>query len=343
MQPHKLSDQFSPVKTDLLQDASEYRLAIQGWHMDCQQISAGRFKSKLTQISLGHVQVIRVRTNRAMMNRGVSWPGSIVFSLLLAASGPSRACGHEIFPSSDLIACEADLPELLTPDEFDLLTLAIDKKWFATKAAEYGFQLIAELTWKGMLRIPEIQYENLQNGLRTLLAMTSWRPQLLAYPEAREQIEDDLLARLLEALRTAPQITVLRDTPRKKTADLACELALSDPSQRLDIARICRVLHVSRRYLQNCFQDSYGQSATQLLRVIRLHRVRQESKANVLLGRHISIGDVAARSGFWHRSTFSREYQTHFGELPSATKCSSTRSDERLRPMAIGSRAVSAA
>ena len=131
---HSLSDQFLPVKTDLLQDASEYRLAVQGWHMDCQQISAGQLKSKLTQVSLGHVQVIRVRTNRAMMNRGVCWPGSIVFSLLLAASGPSRACGHEIFVSSDLIACETDLPELLTPDEFDLLTLAIDKKWFATKA-----------------------------------------------------------------------------------------------------------------------------------------------------------------------------------------------------------------
>ncbi len=84
---HSLSDQFLPVKTDLLQDASEYRLAVQGWHMDCQQISAGQLKSKLTQVSLGHVQVIRVRTNRAMMNRGVSWPGSIVLTLLLAASG----------------------------------------------------------------------------------------------------------------------------------------------------------------------------------------------------------------------------------------------------------------
>ncbi len=51
-----------------------------------------------------------------------------------------------------------------------------------------------------MLRIPEIQYENLQTSLRTLLALTSERPQLLAYPEAREQIEDNLLARLFEAL-----------------------------------------------------------------------------------------------------------------------------------------------
>jgi AraC family ethanolamine operon transcriptional activator len=33
-----------------------------------------------------------------------------------------------------------------------------------------------------------------------------------------------------------------------------------------------------------------------------------------------TVGDVAARWGFWHLSRFAADYRQHFGELPSATR-----------------------
>jgi len=36
--------------------------------------------------------------------------------------------------------------------------------------------------------------------------------------------------------------------------------------------------------------------------------------------RRDSIGDVAARWGFWHLSRFAADYTRLFGELPSATR-----------------------
>jgi AraC family ethanolamine operon transcriptional activator len=49
---------------------------------------------------------------------------------------------------------------------------------------------------------------------------------------------------------------------------------------------------------------------------MRLNRVRRE-----LISRHEeTVGDVAARWGFWHLSRFAADYRQHFGELPSATR-----------------------
>jgi AraC family transcriptional regulator, ethanolamine operon transcriptional activator len=52
------------------------------------------------------------------------------------------------------------------------------------------------------------------------------------------------------------------------------------------------------------------------LRVMRLNRVRRELQTH----RRDSIGDVAARWGFWHLSRFAADYSRLFGELPSATR-----------------------
>lgn len=51
------------------------------------------------------------------------------------------------------------------------------------------------------------------------------------------------------------------------------------------------------------------------LRTMRLNRVRSELRQCPAS----TVGDVAARWGFWHLSRFAREYRALFGELPSAT------------------------
>ena len=85
------------------------------------------------------------------------------------------------------------------------------------------------------------------------------------------------------------------------------------------IAELCRHVGVSRRTLQGCFQDALGLTPLQYLRMLRLNAVRRELRALAAARQPVSIGDVAARWGFWHWSRFTENYRQLFGELPSHT------------------------
>jgi len=301
-------------------DAGEHGVALKGWRLECLQLSAGCFESRLTQSRLDHIQIIREQTNQALMKRGASWPGSVVLSLPLAASGDGWSGGRQITYPSGLLSDGRDLPEILTPTELDLVCLAFDQRWFAIQAIEFGYPDLAEHVWRQEnLAIPNDQLHALQELFRSIFKEIALRPSLLVQPESRQSIEETILEHLLEALSSSIAIDIWEDTPRKKTADAARAFALKDASEPLDIARVCRMTGVSRRHLQNCFLHSYGQTATQMLRAIRLNQVRRELREHVLSGKRVSIGDIAARWGFWHWSRFAGDYRAHFGELPSAT------------------------
>ncbi|MEI2415773.1 helix-turn-helix domain-containing protein [Orrella sp. JC864] len=87
--------------------------------------------------------------------------------------------------------------------------------------------------------------------------------------------------------------------------------------RRVTVLDICGELGVSRRTLQDVFQRVLGMSPVSYLRMVRLHRARQDLRRPVLPS--VSVGQVATRWGFLHPSQFSVDYQRLFGELPSYT------------------------
>ncbi|QAS82798.1 helix-turn-helix domain-containing protein (plasmid) [Rhizobium acidisoli] len=301
-------------------DACEHGMAINGWQLECLQLSEGPFESHLFQTRFEHLQLIRERTNRALLKRGAGWAGSVVFSLPLAASGDGWTGGRPIAYPSGLLADGQDLPELVTPVELDLVCIALDRQWFALQADALGHAALAQrLRRQEILVIPPSRLHLLQALFRELFCEISQRPAVLGFENARREIQNAIIEHIVEALAASVSVEPREDTPRKTTADRARALALADASETLDIGGICRRLSVSRRHLQNCFLSSYGQSATHVLRAIRLNGVRRELRHHAQLGVRVSIGDIAARWGFWHWSRFAEDYRKHFGELPSAT------------------------
>ncbi|WP_283201406.1 helix-turn-helix domain-containing protein [Rhizobium sp. BT03] len=319
-EPQTSAAQMLQAATRLQHDACEHGMAISGWQLECLQLSAGRFESHLFQTRFEHVQLIRERTNRALLKRGAGWAGSVVFSLPLAASGNGWTGGRPIAYPSGLLADGQDLPELVTPVELNLICIALDRQWFALEAEALGHAALAQrLRQREILVIAPSRLHALQALFRDLFREISQRPAVLTFENARREIEGAIIEHIVEALAASVSVEPREDTPRKTTADQARALALADASETLDIGGICRRLSVSRRHLQNCFLSSYGQSATHVLRAIRLNRVRRELRDHARLGTRVSIGDIAARWGFWHWSRFAEDYRKHFGELPSAT------------------------
>ncbi len=309
-----------PSTTARSQDALDHGRCLRGWRLECVQLSAGQFESTTRDVQLDHCQIIRERANQAMIKRGTSWPDSLVLSLPLAASGRGWVAGRELPEGTTLLSNGDDLPEIRTPKELDLICLAFERRWFAIKAAEASYRALADHVWRQEgFSIPEAHRQALARLVISILAEIDLRPAILDHPASGLFLEEEILRHLFAALATSVLVSLPLDTPRKQTADNARNLALRDASEAPNLAAICQQLGISRAHLQNCFRLSYGLTATQMLRAIRLHAVRRDLRETGRDGKAVSIGDVAARWGFWHWSRFTGDYRCHFGELPSAT------------------------
>lgn len=302
------------------QDVFEHAAAIHGWRMEYMQLSPGPFYGRLSQINLDHFQIIRERTNRVVIKSGASWPGSIVISLPLEASENGYLLGHPLPAYGSLMTDGNELPELRTPAQLDLLCIAFSREWFAIKAVEMGYQQLSEQVWRAeRLVIPDVFRLPLCNLLVAFLNEACSRPQMIAEAACRASFEDSLCDLLLTAL-SGSQITVgLSATHHKRVADEVRHLVMYDPSEVPTLAEVCAQLSISRAHLQNCFKHSYGVTASLMLRSARLHGVRREFRQAIQQRKPLSIGDLAARWGFWHWSRFAADYKRQFGELPSET------------------------
>jgi AraC family ethanolamine operon transcriptional activator len=102
-------------------------------------------------------------------------------------------------------------------------------------------------------------------------------------------------------------------------------LALIDDHCAGDIgmADLLRAAGVSARTLQYAFVQRFGVGPITYLKQTRLRRIQQD-----LLGArddHNTVGDVAAKWGYYNGSVFARAYHKLFGELPSQTLASRKR------------------
>lgn len=92
------------------------------------------------------------------------------------------------------------------------------------------------------------------------------------------------------------------------------------PSQRVDLDEVAKQMQNSKRSIEQAFSQTVSMGPLTYLRLCRLHEVRRKL-ANPATDTR-TIGDIAADHGFWDWSRFSHTYRQHFGELPSATRCS---------------------
>jgi AraC-like DNA-binding protein len=84
---------------------------------------------------------------------------------------------------------------------------------------------------------------------------------------------------------------------------------------------LVKVAGVSERSLQYGFRRFRGAGPMQVLKAVRLDRVRRDL-LNKAEGRN-SITDIALKWGFVHHGNFARDYRRRFGENPAETRAAS--------------------
>ncbi|WP_321355804.1 helix-turn-helix domain-containing protein [Pseudomonas extremaustralis] len=304
-----------PLQRFLTSDLDEHARNMDGWQVRYDQVSPGAFEGELMAFRSDWMQLVRDRSNQALIKSGAAWKGAITFSIPLSAHGAVYCSGHPIHEPSLLVAHGENLPELHTPQHLDLLGVAIEEHALEHVLERQGSEFqITDLPKCYRLGNSSVQRE-LSALLDELAGCDQVRDALLGHDSIRRGIRDAVMLHLLELI--APdKAPPLNPTARKRMVDRAREYALSHLDQPLSILDLCNHIGASRRKLQYCFQETLGINPVAYLRALRLNAVRRELRTST---RSHGVQEVAARWGFWHLSRFSSDYRTMFGESPSQT------------------------
>lgn len=304
-----------PIQRFLTSDIDEHARNLGGWQVRYDQLTPGRFEGELIEFRSDWMQLVRDRSNQAMTKSGMAWKGAITFSIPLSAHGSVYCSGHPIHELSLLVAHGENLPELRTPQQLDLLGVAIEEQALEHLLERQGSHFrITDLPKCYRLGNSSVPAE-LAALFDELSGCDQQRDALLGYDSIRRGIRDAVMLHLLE-LVAPDQASPLNPTARKRMVDRAREYALGHLDEPLSILDLCNHIGASRRKLQYCFQETLGINPVAYLRALRLNAVRRELRKST---QSHGVQEVAARWGFWHLSRFSSDYRTMFGESPSQT------------------------
>lgn len=295
-------------------DIDEHALCVEGWRMQYDQLSAGRFHGELSDLWLDDVSLLRDRSNQAMLKSGEAQGDTLTFSLPLRDAGALHCAGHTLHEAQLLVARGDNLPELRTPANLELLCINLQEAEMARLLASQRSDLsVRDLS--GCYRLPAGgPHGELAALAHELFASEAAIQSWLAQPRTRATLRDTVLLYLLDLLDTS-ESQELAPSARLRVIRRAREYALAHPDQPPSILELCSRVGASRRKLQYCFQETLGINPVAYLRTLRLNAAHRALRR----GAGESVQDVAAQWGFCHLSRFARDYQRLFGQLPSAT------------------------
>lgn len=287
---------------------------MQDWQMETLQMSPGKINYSLAMQRFGAIQIIREKTDKTLLKRGSSPPGTLVFSIAVQADGTGWLLGHEMAPRVSLLVDGQRLPEILTPRGFDLVYLTVNRQWLIEQVAARGCgRLASYLQQHHSIALWHDRSTRLDPLFTPLLERDGQRD-----PD-HSKTQSAILDNILLVLTSAQKLEPVTDSSRKQLIDRARMMLMRNESEPATVTNVAAHLGISRRHLQTCFNLSVGFGATEFVKAERLNLVRQELFAARDAGRAISIGDAAAHWGFWHLSRFAANYRAMFGELPSET------------------------
>lgn len=319
-------------------DAGAHAASLGHWHQAYEQLTAGGFAGELEELELGPVQIFREQANQALLQSGRPRPGTVTLGLLRGPGPANWYCGRRLNDDGILTATDDDF-ELIAGGPMCLTAVCIDRDHLQTLAQSLGgpdldsngldpiscpypypypYPFSGSGSGPGLpvRRRPDpAVFEPLVNEAFGLVRA---RPGLLDHAAATQMLTLSLSELVLEQI--APLGEDDRPPPpagiRHRIVSRARDYMGAHAAEAITVPDLCAATGVSRRALQYAFEDVLQLSPVTYLRVMRLNRVR----ADLLACPRETVGDVAARWGFWHLSRFAADYRQLFGELPSATR-----------------------
>lgn len=303
-------------------DSDEHAATLGEWDQIYDQLSPGKFEGKVVDIWFEGMQLFRETTNRAVSQAGTTWKGSYVVGIPVNMKGVGLFAKQVLTPDS-ILTFHSDMDfTLTTPEQFDVVALAIPEKTLIQALQPRSNDELGRLfpSLPSVMVTPPGQLDELRSCLLSILDPSNFEPGLLAYPQVQKAMSSAIVGHLAEVLGSASEAPPPSRSfkGRYQVVKEATDFALSRTDEPITVSDLCEKFNISRRMLNYCFMEVLNTNPVMYLRTLRLNGVRRELRETVASAQ--AIRDIACKWGFWHLSRFAGEYRALFGELPSETQ-----------------------
>jgi AraC family ethanolamine operon transcriptional activator len=291
---------------------------VAGWNLHCVQMSAGSLAGESVDVQLPAIQLLfETYRNVSTSHCGTAPAGTAIFGIAGSMEGQGRFNGLRWSDGITAFDSRQELFSLVPPVE--LITLVMDRRVLTEYAWTTGHVDLEHWLSQGPIVLDDAdlarRVSRRLHDVKTACQLGWLRgDQLGAQQRLADEVIEILCPLILRRLRQPP--AARREMPHlevvRRARDYMRERA-DDPPRIFDL---CRALGVSRRWLQWSFNEVLDIGPWSYLHLMRLNGARR-----MLLhsGPDTKVNDAVEAFGFWHLSRFSRDYRTHFGELPSQT------------------------
>ena len=289
-------------------------------HINCVPLGAGTPKGAIFQASIGEVRLRTGELSADIRTRSSVESDLLSFSMKLDSAGSlfSFRSGEEVLPGDVFRLARGDVNDYRATGTMRFAVISLHPDLLRRHGAEDALQGDRSV-WEHR------QWFRAPHATRALVARSVQRiaSQVLRVDwTVTGQALHQLQAELIEPLVWGITSVELRSRGRHALSAATIVRKVEDwvdgqPPASIQIADLCRALHLSRRTLHRAFAETLGMGPARYLTLQRLTVVRTELRRGEPPG--IKVTDTAIKYGFWELGRFAREYRQIFGERPSET------------------------
>ena len=319
----------SPSAIELLiDDVDDFARLFPGWTGRFQQISAGPCQGEIQIVEGRFIRLFRAKTNQVLLTRGTGRPGWIDVALVTPRNQKSLWQGRQVDPSHVVFRGANVGVDNLAARDAEMITFSIPANLLKRASSETlpSDMDPDRIDW-GCNYVDKCRFTAFGEIAKVIIKSALSDPTYLLSADCLAREEECLFA-ALAAIDSS--VGNKRRASRGKRADIVRrgEAYLRDHlTSPVGLMDLCEELGSSARTVQYAFRDRFGIGPIEYLRMLRLDEVRRDLKSED--GKGLRIQEVAVRWGFSHLGNFAADYRKHFGELPSDTAKSRSRSSAR--------------
>jgi AraC-like DNA-binding protein len=299
-------------------DPDDYTAAIRQGTSELTVTERGDFTAKLTRIDLHRLWMQRFYDNLPRISHIAGWGGRAVIAFRTEAGPSLLSSGIEMQPTNIVRYSEAQNYYRRSSGfaAYGGMSLPL------AEMAAFGEALAAvDLTppRDAMLITPlSAAMARLQRLHAAAGDLAETAPEILANPNAARGLEQALVEAMVACLGDQkPRDNSVAQGQHTIIMRRFGRVLEENPEQPLYIPEICNAIRVPDRTLRQCCQEYLGMGPKRYLLLRRLHLARRalrQAQPNTT-----TVTETATRFGFWQLGRFAVEYQSLFGEPPSAT------------------------
>ena len=296
-------------------DPDDYAAAIRASRAELTVTGRGHFTANHTRIDLHRLWMQRFSDNLPRIVHSAIFAGRAIISFR-TQPGPNPVWGGVEFQMTNIINGGEVFQRSSGPARYATMSLPVDEM-VSVGAAIAGCDLAPPKDALTLTPLPSTM-ETLGRLNAAAGRLAEEAPELIANPNVARGLEQALIEAMVTCLDTRQH----RDNSLAQGQHAIImrrfrRVVEENPEQPLYIPEICRTIRVPSRTLRMVCQEHLGMGPKCYLVLRRMHLARQALRDAA--PKATTVTDIARRFGFWQLGRFAVEYQSLFGESPSAT------------------------